>query len=85
MWYPFRKLVMTHLPSGAQVQTDGFDRGMSAEVARRRLMPLLHARIQASHEPGPPRLVRDYDLTGPDASSALRVLDGVLPVDRRRG
>jgi hypothetical protein len=48
---------MSHLPSGAQVRMDEFGPGTAAEIARRRLMPLLRGPVPAAPELDGDRLV----------------------------
>lgn len=78
---PSLRIVATHLPTGAtgSAQHSGFKDARFADM-RSSAVKVAVSKGLAS-QPGPPRLVRDYDLTGPDAQEVKGMLDGNAPVD----
>lgn len=70
------RVCVTHLPSGATAVIER-DRCRTWARVRREAVRLAVSKAAAMRV-GPPRLVRDYDLTGPEAGRVTRILDGDL-------
>ena len=70
------RIRVTHLPTGATAVIER-DRCRTWARVRREAVRLAVSKAAVQRH-GPPRLVRDYDLTGDDGGRVRRILDGGL-------